>query len=384
MKFVTDLGKGILGGPDSDVLWVTAISYISDEVLLRPNVRILVIACGHGTEAVILAKRMLALGISKEKVNESIYLIDKYHVFTSYIKQTYGFKNVITEDFLRWNTDMKFDVTLGNPPFRDSENKADRWSLWVDFVMKAWELTNDTGTVAMVSPLSWMAPGSDINQLIMKNAKVANLDAGELFDVGSTFSYYVLDRTPKNSITIISNGVQHIVDNSIKFLPQIINAEALSINEKTVLSSAPKFNFTRTTQHHTSNKHLFGTGPYKVFHTHAQTLDSTEKMPEHDSWKVMFTLSGYPTARVENEISCSQAVAWLVIPENEVTGAGSYFNGKLVQYLINANKWSGWNNLMVIKSIPKLDLSRSWTDQEIYDHFNLTLEEIAYVEANVK
>jgi len=35
------------------------------------------------------------------------------------------------------------------------------------------------------------------------------------------------------------------------------------------------------------------------------------------------------------------------------------------------------------RMFPAVDINRSWTDEELYAHFELTQEEIEYVEANV-
>ena len=38
----------------------------------------------------------------------------------------------------------------------------------------------------------------------------------------------------------------------------------------------------------------------------------------------------------------------------------------------------------MVRALPKLDLTRTWTDQELYAHFGLTDEEIRYIEEQVK
>ena len=38
----------------------------------------------------------------------------------------------------------------------------------------------------------------------------------------------------------------------------------------------------------------------------------------------------------------------------------------------------------VFRNIPSIDLSRKWTDQELYEYFDLTQEEINYIESQVK
>jgi len=137
MKFATDLSKGILGSNDNIELWNIVISNIPDSVLLTPGIRILNVACGHATESVLLAKRMIALGVNTEDVNESIWLIDKYYVFTNPAKKIYGFKNVVTSDFLNWKTEMKFDIVIGNPPYQSGNGeKGGKHSLWRKFVKK--------------------------------------------------------------------------------------------------------------------------------------------------------------------------------------------------------------------------------------------------------
>ena len=153
MKFATDLSKGILGSADSAELSTSSIAQIPDDVLTKPNVCILVLACGHGTEAVIIARRMLALGVNKSQVNQAIWLIDKYRVFTNHAKLVYGFKNVITEDYLNWKSNMKFNVIVGNPPFQDSDSGNEKSNLYVEFARKSIEQhLADDGHIIFLTP----------------------------------------------------------------------------------------------------------------------------------------------------------------------------------------------------------------------------------------
>ena len=40
--------------------------------------------------------------------------------------------------------------------------------------------------------------------------------------------------------------------------------------------------------------------------------------------------------------------------------------------------------IKAIMMVPAIDLTRTWTDQELYEHFNLTEEEINYIEEQVR
>ena len=148
MRFVRDLSKGILGKPDSKELWDEILENIPDAILLKDNVKILSIASGHATEAKAVAHRMLRLGRSVQDVKNSIYLTDKYKVFTNDLK-TKGFENVTKADFLEWNTDMQFDVVIGNPPFKHPNGKN---AIYQHFYNKSYNLVKDGGYVALITP----------------------------------------------------------------------------------------------------------------------------------------------------------------------------------------------------------------------------------------
>ena len=58
-------------------------------------------------------------------------------------------------------------------------------------------------------------------------------------------------------------------------------------------------------------------------------------------------------------------------------------NSDLYRFIVTTAKWSGFLNGKVFTMLPKLDFDKSWSNDEIYTEFGLTLEEIAIVEANI-
>jgi len=243
MRFVTDLSKGILGSTDSTELWTDILSHIPDEILLKPGVRILNVACGQGTEAVILAKRMLALGISKEAVNKSMYLLDKYHVFTGYAKSKYGFKNVITEDFATWETDMKFDVVIGNPPYQDGSKEGGQNKIYNQFCKKALLLANNTtGIVAFVTPTSVLKKSKRFSLINQQGLKLVNFTADNYFSVGANICCWIVNRKYTGEVSVIhNNGVDTQPNNSAIYNYSVVDREFTELyKELKKATSIPK------------------------------------------------------------------------------------------------------------------------------------------------
>jgi len=348
MKFAVDLSKGVLGNADSTELWTDIISHIPDSVLLTPNVRILSVACGHCTEAVIIAKRMLALGISKETVRNSVWLIDKYRVFTNQAKSTHGFTNVITADFMEWEIDMKFDVIVGNPPYQRTDNKAKRWTLWEEFIKKSLGIAD---IVAMVVPQSLTSPNASFESIKDKCA-VLNINVSKYFNVGSTFCYFIADNRQKITTTkIITDKKEYIRDiSNLPFLPMNITDQ--SLQQLDDLIARPKRVWKRG-ELHTSNANLFSiNGQYPVMHTNAQSLKSNIEHKNKTKIRVAVSLSGYPTFRVLQNEYATQACFWTEF--SNLADAQTFAdecNGTDIQELLKIFKWSGWNSKEVIQCL---------------------------------
>jgi hypothetical protein len=247
MKFVTDLNKGILGSPDKPEMWIDIISNIPDSVLKRPNVRILIVACGHATEAVVLARRMVALGVNKKSVNESIWLIDKYQVFTHEAKLVRGFKNVVTEDFLKWNPNMRFDAIVGNPPYQDPTGQN---TLYPKFYAKAVDLIKPDGYIAMITPPA-IIPGlfgvkNPDGIKMPKPLQIEKIVSGNLVKqyfngVASEFCYFILKNTEADNTSVPVTIDAGTVNASGPIFPKVIDSKGLA-TAQSILNKCSAFN----------------------------------------------------------------------------------------------------------------------------------------------
>jgi len=376
MRFVTDLSKGVLGQPDSAELWAEIIAHIPDEVLLKPGVRILSVACGHCTEARLIAKRMLALGISKEAVRESIWLIDKYQQFTNDAVKRYGFKNVVQHDFLTWEPGMKFDVVVGNPPFQ-SEKRTGTQPLWPLFVKKAHELIADTGYLAMITPNKWCGHTANVikgnvrlykdlfkGKLIYANIQECSKYFPGVGAAANSFSYFVVSNAGRDVAHIKSLDGEFVVSSDdFEYLP-------LRLQSKTTASILKK----------TSNRGSFGFKQVSVGFANTNSGAIVISMAQRLHYS---KLNIYVDKAAPYTATSKSTVSELAVNTTQAA-VDSVFRSAVYRFIHHVF----WNNdnfgTTFYNSLPYVDLTRTWTDAELYAHFGLTEEEIAYIEATVK
>ena len=130
---------------------------------------------------------------------------------------------------------------------------------------------------------------------------------------------------------------------------------------------------------------------FPAYHTQAvlkngETWFTSVKHPDFDKHKIMFSLSGYFIPRMDSGTQgfTDMCLAYILKEDENLFYAFSVFSSKLYRLYLEMNKWSGFNPKEVIRSFPILDFSRSWTDQEIYEYFNLSSEEMNYIEKMIK
>ena len=392
MGHLKNVSHAILGQGDDFELWEEIISHIPDELFLKKDFKALVVACGHATEAKVMIKRMRALGLSPSRIKNAIVLNDKFSAHTSYWYEQ-GFE-VVTGDFLEWETDMKFDVVIGNPPYQKSDDNSSFTNLWAKFVHKAWSMS--VRYVCMITPKTWSNQVTKDNEssmvfgLIKNHATLVNIgECSKYFKgVGSSFSYYVLDKAKNSSTTeLVTHQGRLVVDwSEIDFLPNNIDPVCLSILKK--LCSRPVFpsvssantvgelSSTRSKEHPYSIRYSMGTEKWSdTPHKHQNTK------------KLVFpnqTTKNYPIYAPKSA-PANRGVFYVVSSKREAEDMLAYIKSAPIQFLISQQRTHhGVLNTSVIKRIPKIDLSRTWTDEELYQHFGLTQEEIDYIEATVK
>lgn len=372
MKFVTDLAKGILGEPDPVELWEEIVSHIPDEVFLKDDLKILCPACGHATEADVLVQRMISLGINKEKIKDSIYLMDKYKAFTNAALRK-GYQKVLKQDFIEWETDMKFDVVIGNPPYTSGTQGAA--PIWQKFITKSFEMSN---CVAMVVPysLSRSPNYSDlretINQHGVRSYKILPKDTFKNADVHTL--YFLADSNAEKH-----NGVwfeDSTFENIIKKIENMCGKQYYDkpTSERQIVFKGVKSTF--------AEGKIIDSLNSKGFQIKEGYLDA-----DVDSHRIV---TSYLPNHRHHLLALEYVKPGLGVPKKyrqlitknkyEADSMVSYLKTTLPTVIYSLTKTSRTLDGPQTRFIPEVPFTKIWDDNSVYKYFSLTSAEIKYLE----
>jgi hypothetical protein len=296
---------------------------------------------------------------------------------------------------------IKFDGIITNPPYADSshtEQKNTLWRKWFIFD----KLIKENGVFAEIIPSSWMGSPPlikdnflDENLKISKNITHINLDeCGKYFKgVGQKFSYFVYTKDDyKNETNLVVKNIDGSIDsftenlNNVIFdvFPRDLSPLAISILNKTIVNTKP-IGILNTTVCHANNKHLWKHIPqYEFIHAIEKTPNKTifykKQHPHQGVPKIIIPTTTYYRSMYYTENGTSQSFCYYNLKDGEERDIVlNNLNNKLFDYINECFRYSNWNSVNLLKKLPTLPLNIQLTDNEIYEFFNLTEDEISHI-----
>jgi hypothetical protein len=384
---------------------------LPEDVWTNPDLKWLDPAAGMGNFPIAVYIRLmecLKILIPDEEIRRKhilekmLYMVelDKSNVFMMR-KILCGNKyklNIFQGSFLDYKTDITFNIIIGNPPFQKTDINGNRkallnnlWSIFIDLSFNTF-LKKD-GYLLFITPYSWMTPGFKYKEIFYSNY-IIYLNINECtkwFDVGSTFSYYLIKKTnikeKTNVICMYKNEIfkNEIFINNVDFLPILLTNECLSIIKKFYNNKIEKVSFQKSGELDTYfKKHLISECNEKIFkyklrHTTTNTkLCSSIKHSLSDKNKILLNIPSYLDPLYDNgKLGITQNQMYLLTDNSKYI---QILQSNLYKFIFEICKWSGFNSSSIFKNIPYIDNFIS--DEDLYILFKLTKKEIKIISKN--
>jgi len=317
---------------------------------------------------------------------------------------------------------MKFDVIVGNPPYQLSDGGYGRSAspIYHRFVQQAKKL--NPRYLTMIIPSRWFGGGKGLNDFrseMLNDQRIHKIvdfeDASEVFpgvSVAGGVCYFLWEREYEGQCEVVNveNGVETVSARPLNEFPTFIrHSQAIPIvrkvlakNEqrmdKQVRSYKPFGLRTYAKPQKTGDITLYwqkGEGPYK-------RADVPAGHDMIDEWKVVSSRSGHEHGgkpgiggkrRVLSKIAllppgtiCTET--YLVIgvypDEKQAKNLIAYMQTRFFRFLLSLLMYSHSITRDTYCLIPILDMTRVWTDPQLYKRYNLSQEEIDFIESKIR
>lgn len=352
--------------------------------------------------------------IDKRYVNVTILQLEeiqKYYGATKILKP-----NIYNKEFLNADINMKFDIVIGNPPYNwssvtgEDQRRNNRENLWSRFVIYSWKnLIKDDGFIMMITPNTWLSPSTDYSKFRIYDLMFSNENAnpiyvnidecGKHFNVGSTFSYYLVQnsKNKNNCHTVTTNGSVNINYSNYDFIPNNFNPILDSIIKKTFDLKYDKFIFNQVgvpTRGETFEQMPTETHPNLTYHTNSKkglNVYSRHISEQVNLKKILVNLSGMYKPVFDYDGNISQSVMNMVMvcdtdSDIDLQNYKTILDSKLFHLIMNDSfRYNGWVNAKILLKLPNIKFKTKITENEFYTKgLGLSKKEINYIENAIK
>lgn len=325
---------------------------------------------------------------------------------------------------------MKFDVILGNPPYQiGAEGTTRTMPVYHQFVKRAIEM--DPRYVLFITPSRWFTGGLGLDdyrdQMINDRRLVKIVDNPKIFDcfpqakIRGGVSYFLWDReydgdcefstridgqvisTSKrdlrdghgvlirdNRASELVHKVLEISDGTIEdwFQPRLAFSQQWRTNYRG--ESTQPFPHSVPLIHNSGigyvspvnfERNLELVAKWKVLLPKASSGDTAQD----NEGRIVDVVLGEPIAVAPGSV-CTESyfIAGVFDSMDECENYAYYLCTKFLRFLVLQRKATQDITADRFRFVPGLPMSRRWTDKDLYRHFKLNKDEVAYIEASIK
>ncbi|MDN3312040.1 Eco57I restriction-modification methylase domain-containing protein [Microbacterium oryzae] len=341
----------------------------------------------------------------------------------SFIHKTYPTKEMGT---------MKFDVIIGNPPYQmgtEGHGKTAS-SIYHLFVERA--IAMNPRYVVMITPSRWFAGGKGMDnfrdrmiadrrlRILVNNPKI--YDVFPQVKIRGGVSYFLWDRDYDGDVefqTRVRGELKSSVTRDLREGDGVVvrDNRALSIIRKVISAAEPQtvedissvtkpFGLTMRSNYKGSVAEPFeGAVPLiyatKIGYSRPDQIErnhewidrwkvilpmvSSGDTPEDDEGNIIDVVLGEPIALAPGS-ACTQTyfIPGMFSTREETENFAYYLATKFVRFLVLQRKISQHVTPDRFRFVPMLDMTRRWTDSDLFARYGLSPEEIEYIETSIK
>jgi len=323
--------------------------------------------------------------------------------------------------------DMQFDVVIGNPPYQLGDGGggggASATPIYNLFVEAA--LSLEPRYAVMITPSRWFSGGKGLDEFrakMLRDHRLEKLvDFPQLYDVfpgvkiRGGISYWLWGRDHDGGCEVVT-----MIGNEMVSAPVVRNLDAYDVlvrrNEAVrILDKVAGYRINGKPEpglgNQVSARKPFGLtnqrgkptpagvkNPILVYgNQHTSYLprpDITNNVGWIDHWKVLLVKAHGTSGRDDLTILGEPVVAgpgtactetYLVIgvctSESEARHLAAYMRTRFVRFLVSLRKITQNITRDSYRFVPLLPMNRSWTDEELYERYGITSDQITFIES---
>jgi site-specific DNA-methyltransferase (adenine-specific) len=319
---------------------------------------------------------------------------------------------------------MKFDVIVGNPPYQLGSDGGTRdIPIYNKFVDQAKKL--NPRFLTMIIPSRWMASGlglSEFRRTMLEDRRIQKLVdypmANEIFpgvNIEGGVCYFLWERDTEGSCdvtTIRGDEVEGPVNRNLgEYDVFVRDSRAIEILHKVQRKKEPSI-----IEILSVDKEFGWTSNFDGFHDKKKSGDvpiyyirkmkrsvgwierSAIKKSENliDTWKAMVpqahgsgksiphSVLGRPFV-APNPSVCTQTYLFFYLDSKRAAeSVESYLRTRFLRFLVSLRKITQHATRSTYTWVPQQTWDRTWTDNELYKKYNLTKDDIAFIESRIR
>tara|TARA_B110000879_G_C11166282_1_gene511393 strand:+ start:1410 stop:2690 length:1281 start_codon:yes stop_codon:yes gene_type:complete len=369
------------------------------------NLKILDPCCGNGNFGVHLYHKLIAHHSTDDILENILEFNDINETRLNNVRSVFNNDayqlQITTNDFLNTDYSQQYDLIVANPPYakllENGKRASKNHNLIKNFIQKSLDCLKPGGYLLFITPDNWMSY-ADRNELIkiLTRLQIVHLDihrAKKYFKkIGSSFTWYLIQNTPAYTDINISGIWKKIEYTSVvpsierRYIPLLYTNEVYHILSKTVdNNSLAKFKVETTSDlHRYTKKDFIQDTPddifkYKLIHTPKQTCYASRPHKFQDGYKVFISTTDKYKVFVDN-CGMTQSIVFIrCSSEEQANKIKRVLEHPLYVFINNLCRWGNFNNIRILQNFPIPDVDDNNDINEIYNHFNITDEEIQFI-----